>query len=389
MLNSKPSAKTPPYFSEDDFSIDEFDAICSQQVNLEEYPFATDAVNNVLIYDGNALRAALAEQATDIKAEIARALKNGPGVLVIKDGYADTAVIDRSTELFREIVAEERASKEGKGDHFGTNERIWNAIQKVCVRDPELFIDYYGNALIALVCEAWLGTGYQISAQMNTVKPGNKAQSSHRDYHLGFQSPETIAQFPAHAQIMSQYLTLQGAIAHVDMPLASGPTLLLPFSQQYEPGYLTYTRPEFIAYFDEHYVQLPLEKGDIVFFSPALIHGAGTNQTENDRIANLIQISSPFGRTMESINTSAMAKAVYPALSARVQAGSISKEQVSDTVAAAADGYSFPTNLDSDPPIGGNAPETAQQLMHRALAENWSAQQFNEAIDARDARSQA
>ena len=62
---------------------------------------------------------------------------------------------------------------------------------------------------------------------MNNVKPDSKAQSAHRDYHLGFQSPQTINQYPAHAQMMSQYLTLQGAIAHEDMPLEMGPT---PFS---------------------------------------------------------------------------------------------------------------------------------------------------------------
>jgi len=212
MFQSKPSDKIPAYFRQEDFSLADFDVICSQTVDLSEYPFAAAVERNVLIYDGDSLRAALAENEAALKAEIARALKDGPGVLAIKKGYPDTSVIDRSTALFREIVAEEQAQGSGEGDHFGSNERIWNAIQKVCLRAPELFIEYYGNTLVALVCEAWLGPGYQISAQMNTVKPGNKAQSSHRDYHLGFQSPEVVAQFPAHAQVMSQYLTLQGAM---------------------------------------------------------------------------------------------------------------------------------------------------------------------------------
>jgi ectoine hydroxylase-related dioxygenase (phytanoyl-CoA dioxygenase family) len=84
---------------------------------------------------------------------------------------------------------------------------------------------------------------------------------------------------------MSQFLTLQGAIAHGDMPLESGPTLLLPYSHQYEPGYMAYSLPEFAEYFVEHRSQLPFEKGDMVFFSPALFHGAGTNQHTTDRIA--------------------------------------------------------------------------------------------------------
>ena len=34
----------------------------------------------------------------------------------------------------------------------------------------------------ALACEAWLGPGYQITAQTNVVKPGGKPQQPHRDY---------------------------------------------------------------------------------------------------------------------------------------------------------------------------------------------------------------
>ena len=42
-------------------------------------------------------------------------------------------------------------------------------------------------------------------------------------------------------------LTLQGAVAHSEMPLDTGPTLYLPYSQLYEPGYLAWPLPEFAA----------------------------------------------------------------------------------------------------------------------------------------------
>jgi ectoine hydroxylase-related dioxygenase (phytanoyl-CoA dioxygenase family) len=375
-------SKLPPYFGEEHINIEAFEAIQGQTAGIEDYPAAAATEQNVLIYEGDTFRGALSDPVKEaaLKAELCRALRDGPGVFVVMNAYPDTSVIDRSTAIFREIVAEEKAAGLGQGDHFGENERIWNSIQKACLKDPDLFIDYYGNPILAIACEAWLGPFYQISAQMNDVKPGGEAQSMHRDYHLGFQSGETVARFPAHIQVSSQYLTLQGAIAHTDMPLESGPTLLLPFSHQYEAGYLAYTRPEFQAYFDEHKVQLPFDKGDMVFFSPALFHGAGTNTTSTDRIANLVQISSAFGRTMETIDNSTMVEAVYPALLARLKAGRISGRQVQDTIAAAADGYSFPTNLDSDPPLGGNAPETGQQLMHRALLESWPLEQLRAAM---------
>ena len=116
----------------------------------------------------------------------------------------------------------------------------------------------------------------------------------HRDYHLGFQSAETSRRVTRRTCTrLSPALTLQGAVAHCDMPVESGPTLYLPHSQKYAHGYLAYRQPEFQEYFDAHHVQLPLAKGDAVFFNPALFHAAGTNRTTDvRRMANLLQISS-------------------------------------------------------------------------------------------------
>lgn len=390
-MSEKNRTHLPPFFTEADLSLAEFERICAQTTHLQDYPHAASVEQNILLYTAEHVREQLTSPQTRaaIQREFVRALKYGPGVLVIKKAYDDLTVIDRMSGLFREIVAQEKAGDESKGDHFGSNERIWNSIQKAVIKDPDLCIDYYGNDMMAVVCEAWLGPFYRITAQMNNVKPANKAQSVHRDYHLGFQSTETVARFPAHVQVMSQYLTLQGAIAHVDMPLEMGPTLLLPYSQQFDPGYLAYSRPEFGAYFANHRSQLPLSKGDLVFFSPALFHGAGENVTEEDRLANLVQISSAFGRTMETLNNHAMIEAIYPALLARIEAGSISQMLIDNTIAAVADGYSFPTNLDSDPPIGGNAPETQQDVMRRAVAARWTVEQLKTALEQYAIRRQA
>ncbi len=142
-----------------------------------------------------------------------------------------------------------------------------------------------------------------MTAQLNVVNPGGAAQSPHRDYHLGFQSAADIERYPLHVQLFSPMLTLQGAIAHVDAPMETGPTLLLPFSQAYDAGYLAMNRPDFKAFFDANHVQLPLEKGDMLFFSPALLHAAGNNRSKDiKRMVNLFQVSSAYGRAMESID---------------------------------------------------------------------------------------
>lgn len=362
--------------------VTQLDTLCSRKTRLADYPLAASVIKNVPVYDGDFLRGCMDEptQERAILAEWNACLDTGPGVFAIQRAYRDKTLVDAVTHLFKAIIEEETQRGLTQNDHFGANERIWNSLQKVALKDPDLFIPYYGNSLLALASRAWLGPFYQITAQVNNVKPGSNAQTPHRDYHLGFQTEEVIAQFPARAQVISQYLTLQGAIAHTDMPLASGPTLLLPFSQQAPGGYLGIRQPACKAYFDAHHVQIPMEKGDAVFFSPALFHGAGANAAGTDRMANLVQISSVFGRPMETVNRYRMIAAVYPVLVAKKE--DLPPRTVRDVVAALADGYAFPTNLDSDPPAGGNAPVTARDYLEEALAENWSPQKLQEVLDA-------
>jgi hypothetical protein len=80
---------------------------------------------------------------------------------------------------------------------------------------------------------------------------------------------------------------------------------------------------------------------------------------------------------MESIDRAAMSAILYPAL----RKMKLSPDGISNAIAACAEGYAFPTNLDRDPPIGGLAPQTQQQLMAKALAENWETDVFTAALE--------
>jgi ectoine hydroxylase-related dioxygenase (phytanoyl-CoA dioxygenase family) len=255
----------------------------------------------------------------------------------------------------------------------GANDRVWNALEKLCLLDPAAFARYYANDMLALASEAWLGPAWQMTSQVNNVRPGGAAQTPHRDFHLGFCSPEQAQRYPSHVHSLSPLLTLQGAVAHVDMPLESGPTLYLPHSQKFLHGYLVAEREDFRRHFDEHRVQLPLAKGDAVFFNPALLHAAGNNRSHDiQRMANLLQVSSAFGRTMESVDRDRMTRVLYPRLLEMGREGVLARADQDRVLAASAEGYAFPTNLDRDPPLGGLAPESPQAVARRALQEGWS-----------------
>jgi ectoine hydroxylase-related dioxygenase (phytanoyl-CoA dioxygenase family) len=365
------------WYTSEDVRLADYLEIVTAETDPADYPLAETIEQEVLVYDGERLARAArtASGRRDVQGELARALQDGPGLVVFKRAFADTTVVDSATDAFVTMIEAQRATGAVAGDHFakpGANDRVWNALEKLAVDAPEVFVDYYGNDVIALVSEAWLGPAYQITSQVNVVNPGGEAQSPHRDYHLGFQTDESAMQYPRHVHRLSPALTLQGAVAHTDMPVVSGPTMYLPHSQKYEPGYLAWRRPEFIEHFDEHHVQLPLDKGDAAFFNPALFHGAGTNRSSDiRRMANLLQVSSAFGRAMESVERERMCNAIFPALVAAAD-GSDGRS-LANAVAACAEGYSFPTNLDRDQPVGGLAPETQSQLLARAVAEGWDA----------------
>jgi ectoine hydroxylase-related dioxygenase (phytanoyl-CoA dioxygenase family) len=378
------------WLSREDCDLADFRALVEVPTQLADYPHADSTDRNVLIY-GAVLRELLDSGADRraVQAELVQALMDGPGIVVFKHAFTDTTVIDRATEAFNELIDDQKARGVAGGDHFappGANDRVWNALEKLAVHRPEVFADYYSNDILALVSAAWLGPNYQMTSALNVVNPGGKAQTAHRDYHLGFMPLATAAGFPAHVHRLSPVLTLQGAVAHCDMPVVTGPTLYLPNSQKYLPGYLATDLPEFVDYFQENYVQLPLEKGDVVFFNPALFHGAGTNNSADvKRMANLLQVSSAFGRALETVDRTTVCTALYPTLLARKQAGAPSAA-LHNIIASAAEGYPFPTNLDLDQPIGSLNPETQAELTWRALQEDWDGNTYVAALRAQEAR---
>ncbi len=380
------------YFDAASCDLEEFSSLVGQSLSAQDVPQAVRIEKNIPVYAAARCQAALNRNADRrrLMAEWARVLKDLSGVLVLKGAYPDTGPVDRASAIYNRIIEAERVANGGSADHFaaaGANDRIWNSLQKLCLEDPDVFADYFANPSIDAVCEAWLGPNYQMTAQVNLVRPGGAAQQAHRDFHLGFQSSETCAAYPAHVHDLSPVMTLQGAVAHTDMPIESGPTKLLPFSQLYRPGYAAYRLDPFKAFFEANCVQLPLEKGDAVFFNPALFHAAGANTSAGiQRMANLLQVSSAFGRAMESIDRDAMTLALYPVLLKKVAEGDLTGNALEAAVSACADGYSFPTNLDQDPPVGGLAPETQRQLVLRALSERILLEEFRQSLEDQSRR---
>jgi ectoine hydroxylase-related dioxygenase (phytanoyl-CoA dioxygenase family) len=380
------------WYSERDCSLNDF---VDQLRADDDCPtrYAADIRQGIPIYDCDQLDGVMGDAPgrAQLQAEWAHVLRDGAGVLVLNRAFADTRSVDAATAVFDAVIRSEKEQGAGAADHFakaGANDRIWNAQEKLCLRAPAVFADYFSNGMLLAMSEAWLGPCYQMTSQVNVVRPGGDAQQAHRDYHLGFQTVSAAERYPAHVHRMSAFLTLQGAVAHTDMPVESGPTKLLPYSQRYAEGYLAWRRADFREYFEEHFVQLPLSKGDAVFFNPALFHAAGANRTADvQRMANLLQVSSAYGRAMEVLDRRSMCEAVYPVLRERRALRRMTGAEATAAIASCAEGYPFPTDLDRNPPVGGLAPESQRDLMQRALDEDWESARFTNALNEHASRS--
>src|SRR6218665_3500664 len=195
--------------------LDDLQAGLAQKTDPRDCPNAAHTTHDVPVYDCAALRTQLHGDdgfRSALMAEWARVWEHGPGILVLKGALPDHALVDAVTQRFQAIIESERHGQSG-GDRFakaGANDRVWNALEKLCLLAPALFARYYASDMIAL------------------------------------------ASHPSHR--LAPMLPLQGAVAHVDMPLESGPTLYLPHSQKFSHGYLVAERADFRTYFEQHRV---------------------------------------------------------------------------------------------------------------------------------------
>lgn len=91
---------------------------------------------------------------------------------------------------------------------------------------------------------------------------------------------------------------------------------------------------------------------------------------------------------METVDREAMANALFPVLLTRKAEG-VSEDWLRRVIAATAEGYPFPTNLDLDPPVEGLAPPSQADLLRLAVAEDWEPERLHHELQAATKRRQS
>src|SRR4051812_19557988 len=103
------TASSAGWLSEQDCRLDDLVALVGQTTDHGDYPHADGVEQNVLSYDGDrVLRiAAEPERRQALRAELARALLDGPGIVVVRNAFPDLSVVDRASDAFQAIIAEQ------------------------------------------------------------------------------------------------------------------------------------------------------------------------------------------------------------------------------------------------------------------------------------------
>ena len=374
-----------------DIRLEDFVAVVEQTTDLARYPHA-DRVEQQRAGlrrrpaprgDGDRRRAA-----TSVGAELVRAFTDGPGVVVFAGAFPDPAVSTGSTEVFDEIIADEAAAGGAAGDHFakpGANSRVWNALEKLAVRAPEAFVDYYANDVIALASSAWLGPGYQVTSQVNVVRPGGKAQEPHRDYHLGFLDRRGDRALPdPRARAVAGADPAGRGRAHATCRWRAGRRCTCRTRTSTSPA----TSPGGATDFKRVLRRAPrpaaAAQGRRRVLQPRAVprrrlQRLDRHPADGQPAAGLLGVRPGDGAGGPGAGGERR-------LPGAPDESSLGADGLAAAVAASAEGYPFPTNLDLDQPVDGLTPVTQAELVHRALDEGWEPTALSAAIADYSAR---
>ena len=89
--NAKRLRANRVWLTADSCDLEEFKGQVERSLNRADYPFASDVVSNVLVYDGLEARKAAAspESRKELLAEWVDAFTDGPGIIVIRNAFPE------------------------------------------------------------------------------------------------------------------------------------------------------------------------------------------------------------------------------------------------------------------------------------------------------------
>ena len=189
-----------------------------------------------------------------------------------------------------------------------------NDLIKRLVNDkPEMLIDILFDNKLNQIMDIILGFGTFGSATGHWINPGGKRQLSHVDYpiHVGSgafweHSVNKLKRLSTQHQINNilPHFSFQLLIAADKMDISNGSTEVVPCSHLLPDMDLIIHNPKIYSQFEEHFMNVTLEQGDLLIFNRRLCHRGGENISDFRRNALIIQSVYLWGVGQEIIDSS-------------------------------------------------------------------------------------
>ena len=357
-----------------------------------DYPHADAVERNVLIY-GEKLRAAIGTTSgrTAVQTELMRALTDGPGIVVFKQAFGDLSVVDRATEAF---LAPDRRREGGRRRRRGP-------LRQARRERPGLGRAGQAGRHRPRGVRRLLRQRRHRAGQRGLARsglPGHLAGQRGQPRRSG---ADRAPRLPPRLHGRRGSRPLPGprapAVAGAD-PAGRGRALRHAGRDRPDP------LPAVLAPVRARLPRLP----------PARVHRVlRGSTTPSCRWRRATPRSSTPPCSTAPARTSRPTSGGWPtccrcprrsAARWRPSTGSrcagrcsrccwsskaagASDGYLDNVIAASAEGYAFPTNLDRDQPIDGLAPQTQADLVRQAVAEGWTQAAFESALDAQAART--
>jgi ectoine hydroxylase-related dioxygenase (phytanoyl-CoA dioxygenase family) len=234
---------------------------------------------------------------------------NKYGTIILKNVYS-TQLMDKlndwSIMTLKESKNDKNSTHRKQKDKFLIND----VITRMTNTEPSLLLKTVFNKKILNVLDCLLGFSRIGSCTMHWINPGGKRQQSHVDYpiHVGSGSfwennVKNVFSKMTKYQInkIMPYYSLQTLIAIDKMDISNGSTEVIPCSHLLENMDTIIHNKEVYRMFEKHFINVTLEKGDVLIFNRRLCHRGGYNKSNKKRNALIIQSVFLWGIGQEII----------------------------------------------------------------------------------------
>jgi hypothetical protein len=229
------------------------------------------------------------------------------GCFIIKGVYTEK-IMNLFNEFCENIL--EESNKDENNTHpiqkgkFLINDLIY----RISSYNPSLLVEIFSNSTLTTIIDILLGFGVYGSATGHWINPGGKRQKSHVDYPLHlFSSPfwngniNNLKRFITKRQLNTvlPHHSVQVLIASDAMDETNGSTEVIPCSNTINDIDISVHNENLAKLIEPHFVNVSLNKGDILIFNRRLIHRGGENISSKRRNSLILQCVNLFAVPQE------------------------------------------------------------------------------------------